>query len=66
MGGNLLDSLEYEKALETFLDSLNIAEKIKVDYLIGMAHINTGICYDELEEYSKASFLPFGKCIGIP
>ncbi|MCY8057818.1 tetratricopeptide repeat protein [Bacillus spizizenii] len=55
LGGNFIDSLEYEKALDTFLEALKIAEEIKIDYLIGMAHINIGICFDELKNYESAS-----------
>ncbi|AVI27171.1 tetratricopeptide repeat protein [Bacillus velezensis] len=55
LGGNFIDSLEYEKALEIFMESLKIAEEIQVDYLIGMAHINIGICFDELKNYGSAA-----------
>ncbi|KAB3537945.1 tetratricopeptide repeat protein [Bacillus safensis] len=55
VAGNLIDSLEYERALEQFLNSLEIAEKSNIEHLIAMSHMNIGICYDELKEYKKAS-----------
>ncbi|MGP3748550.1 response regulator aspartate phosphatase [Bacillus sp. 3A_MP1] len=55
VAGNYIDSLEYEKALQVFFESLEIAKEINIDHLIGMSHINIGICFDELEEYTKAS-----------
>lgn len=55
VAGNLIDSLEYERALEQFLNSLEIAKEINIEHLIAMSHMNIGICYDELKEYKKAS-----------
>ncbi|MCY9089357.1 MULTISPECIES: response regulator aspartate phosphatase RapI [Bacillus mojavensis subgroup] len=55
VAGNLIDSLEYERALEQFLNSLEIAKESNIDHLIAMSHMNIGICYDELKEYKKAS-----------
>ncbi|WP_163117813.1 response regulator aspartate phosphatase RapI [Bacillus subtilis] len=55
VAGNLIDSLEYERALGQFLNSLEIAKESKIDHLIAMSHMNIGICYDELKEYKKAS-----------
>ncbi|WP_144487118.1 tetratricopeptide repeat protein [Bacillus pumilus] len=56
VGGNLIDDLRYDEALEIFLRVLDTAEK-KSDFLIkGMAHINIGVCYDELEDYDNATF----------
>lgn len=47
--------LEYERALEQFLNSLEIAKESNIEHLIAMSHMNIGICYDELKEYKKAS-----------
>lgn len=55
VAGNLIDSLEYERALEQFLISLEIAKGSNIEHLIAMSHMNIGICYDELKEYKKAS-----------
>ncbi|MCY8601284.1 tetratricopeptide repeat protein [Bacillus spizizenii] len=55
VAGNLIDSLEYERALEQFLNSLEIAKESNIEHLIAMSHMNIGICYDELKEYKKAS-----------
>lgn len=55
VAGNYIDSLEFEKALQVFLNSLNIAKSIKYDHLIGMSHINIGICFDELKQYKDAA-----------
>ncbi len=55
VAGNLIDSLEYERALEQFLNSLEIAKGSNIEHLIAMSHMNIGICYDELKEYKKAS-----------
>ncbi|MCY8493182.1 MULTISPECIES: response regulator aspartate phosphatase RapI [Bacillus subtilis group] len=55
VAGNLIDSLEYERALEQFLNSLEISKESNIDHLIAMSHMNIGICYDELKEYKKAS-----------
>lgn len=46
VAGNLIDSLDYERALEEFNNSLRIAESIGIDHLIAMSHMNMGICYD--------------------
>lgn len=55
VAGNLIDSLEFEMALQRFLKALDIAEDIKVDHLIGMSHMNIGICYEELKDYDNAA-----------
>ncbi|MGG1244130.1 response regulator aspartate phosphatase RapI [Bacillus cabrialesii] len=55
VAGNLIDSLEYEAALQQFLNSLELAKKNNIEHLIAMSHMNIGICYDELKEYKKAS-----------
>ncbi|MCY8555988.1 response regulator aspartate phosphatase RapI [Bacillus haynesii] len=55
VAGNLIDSLDYERALEQFLNSLEIAKGSNIEHLIAMSHMNIGICYDELKEYKKAS-----------
>ncbi|TDU13636.1 response regulator aspartate phosphatase RapI [Bacillus subtilis] len=55
VAGNLIDSLEYERALEQFLNSLEITKGSNIEHLIAMSHMNIGICYDELKEYKKAS-----------
>lgn len=55
VAGNLIDSLEYERALEQFLNSLEISKESNIEHLIAMSHMNIGICYDELKEYKKAS-----------
>lgn len=48
VAGNFIDFLEFEMALQQFLKALDIAKDIKVDHLIGMSHMNIGICYEEL------------------
>ncbi|MEC1550162.1 tetratricopeptide repeat protein [Bacillus rugosus] len=55
VAGNLIDSLEYECALQQFFNSLKLAKKYNIEHLIAMSHMNIGICYDELKEYKKAS-----------
>ncbi|MBV7320313.1 response regulator aspartate phosphatase [Bacillus halotolerans] len=55
VAGNYIDSLEFEKALHVFFNSLHIAESINSDHLIGMSHINIGICFDELKQYEDAA-----------
>ncbi|KYC87639.1 RapH N-terminal domain-containing protein [Bacillus velezensis] len=55
VAGNLIDSLEFERALQQFLNALEIAEHTKIDHLIGMSHMNIGICYEELKDYEKAA-----------
>ncbi|MCL6427469.1 response regulator aspartate phosphatase RapI [Bacillus subtilis] len=55
VAGNLIDSLEYERALEQFSISLEIAKESNIEHLIAMSHMNIGICYDELKEYRKSS-----------
>jgi len=47
--------LEFERALQQFLNALEIAEHTKIDHLIGMSHMNIGICYEELKDYEKAA-----------
>ncbi|MEC1264176.1 tetratricopeptide repeat protein [Bacillus subtilis] len=56
VAGNLIDSLDYERALEEFDNSLRIAESVGIDHLIAMSHMNIGICYDELKKYDQAVF----------
>ncbi|MCC2117370.1 tetratricopeptide repeat protein [Bacillus halotolerans] len=55
VAGNLIDSLEFEMALQQFLKALDIAKDIKVDHLIGMSQMNIGICYEELKDYDNAA-----------
>ncbi|MEC5227706.1 tetratricopeptide repeat protein [Bacillus inaquosorum] len=55
VAGNYIDSLEFEKALDVFFNSLDIAKNIKSEHLIGMSHVNIGICFDELEQYEEAA-----------
>ncbi|ASS69993.1 RapH N-terminal domain-containing protein [Bacillus atrophaeus] len=55
VAGNLIDSLEFVMALQQFLKALDIAEDIKIDHLIGMSHMNIGICYEELKDYDNAA-----------
>ncbi|MFB4185441.1 Rap family tetratricopeptide repeat protein [Bacillus velezensis] len=55
IAGNLIDSLDYERALDVFRDTLRIAESVGADYLIGMSQMNIGICYDYIGEYEKAA-----------
>lgn len=44
--GNWIDSLEFERALQQFLNALEIAEYTKIPHLIGMSHMNIGIWKD--------------------
>lgn len=55
VAGNLIDSLEFERALQQFLNALEIAEYTKIPHLIGMSHMNIGICYEELKDYNNAT-----------
>ncbi|MDF3257398.1 Rap family tetratricopeptide repeat protein [Bacillus velezensis] len=55
VAGNLIDSLEFERALQHFLNALEIAEYTKIPHLIGMSHMNIGICYEELKDFEKAA-----------
>ena len=55
VAGNLIDSLEFERALQQFLNALKIAEYTKIPHLIGMSHMNIGICYEELKDYNNAA-----------
>ncbi|AGE63051.1 hypothetical protein [Bacillus subtilis] len=48
--GNWLDKMCYEDALETAEKALNDAIKIGEQHLIGSAHFNVGLCYNNLEE----------------
>ncbi len=54
VAGNLIDSLEFEMTLLQFLKALDIAEDIRIHHLIGMSHMNIGICY-ELKDYDMAA-----------
>ncbi|MDP4526278.1 tetratricopeptide repeat protein [Bacillus halotolerans] len=38
-----------------FLKALDIAEDIRIHHLIGMSHMNIGICYEELKDYDMAA-----------
>ncbi|MEC2313262.1 tetratricopeptide repeat protein, partial [Bacillus velezensis] len=55
VAGNLIDSLEFERALQQFLNALEIAEYTKIPHLIGMSYMNIGICYEELKDYNNAA-----------
>ncbi|MCY8413418.1 tetratricopeptide repeat protein [Bacillus spizizenii] len=55
VAGNYIDSMEFEKALNVFFNSLDVAKSINSDHLIGMSHINIGICFDELKQYEDAA-----------
>lgn len=62
VAGNLIDSLEFERALQQFLNALEIAEYTKILHLVGMSQMNIGICYEELKDYNKVAMhlrLPF-------
>ncbi|MCS4324795.1 response regulator aspartate phosphatase [Bacillus subtilis] len=48
--GNWLDKMCYEDALETAEKALNDAIKIGEQHLIGSAHFNVELCYNNLEE----------------
>ncbi|MDM5455660.1 tetratricopeptide repeat protein [Bacillus subtilis] len=52
--GNWLDKMCYEDALATAEKALNDALKIGEQHLIGSAHFNVGLCYNNLEELDKA------------
>ncbi|QIW79438.1 tetratricopeptide repeat protein [Bacillus tequilensis] len=52
--GNWLDKMCYEDALETAKKALNDAIKIGKQHLIGSAHFNVGLCYNNLEELDNA------------
>ncbi|MEM5021209.1 tetratricopeptide repeat protein [Bacillus subtilis] len=52
--GNWLDKMCYEDALETAEKALNDAIKIGEQHLIGSAHFNVGLCYNNLEELDNA------------
>ncbi|OLQ57817.1 aspartate phosphatase [Bacillus licheniformis] len=52
--GNWLDKMCYEDALETAEKALNDAKKIGEQHLIGSAHFNVGLCYNNLEELDNA------------
>ncbi|WIG47508.1 tetratricopeptide repeat protein [Bacillus halotolerans] len=55
VAGNYIDSMEFEKALNVFFNSLDVAKSINSEHLIGMSHINIGICFDELKQYEDAA-----------
>ncbi|NPC90792.1 hypothetical protein HOO54_02055 [Bacillus sp. WMMC1349] len=55
MAGNWLDHMCPEKSLDNLYQALFESEKMNVGYLMGMAHANLGICYDQLEELEKSS-----------
>lgn len=48
--GNWLDKMCYEDALETAEKALNDAIKIGEQHLIGSAHFNVGLCYNNIEK----------------
>ncbi|MGO0712631.1 tetratricopeptide repeat protein [Bacillus subtilis] len=52
--GNWLDKMCYEDALETAEKALYDAIKIGEQHLIGSAHFNVGLCYNNLEELDNA------------
>ncbi|MGG1243715.1 tetratricopeptide repeat protein [Bacillus cabrialesii] len=52
--GNWLDKMCYEDALETAEKALNNAIEIGEQHLIGSAHFNVGLCYNNLEELDNA------------
>ncbi|PJZ00041.1 tetratricopeptide repeat-containing protein [Bacillus vallismortis] len=52
--GNWLDKMCYEDALETAQKALDDAIKIGEQHLIGSAHFNVGLCYNNLEELDNA------------
>ncbi|KUP33846.1 aspartate phosphatase [Bacillus halotolerans] len=52
--GNWLDKMCYEDALETAEKALHDAIKIGEQHLIGSAHFNVGLCYNNLEELDNA------------
>ena len=54
ISGNWLDKMYPEKALYHTGKALEDAKKLKIEYLIGSSHLNTGICYNQLEELDKA------------
>ncbi|MED1125488.1 tetratricopeptide repeat protein [Bacillus atrophaeus] len=54
--GNWLDKMCYEEALDTANKSLTDAKEIDEKHLIGSAHFNVGLCYNQLEELDKAEY----------
>ncbi|MDD9787501.1 tetratricopeptide repeat protein [Bacillus subtilis] len=52
--GNWLDKMCYEDALETAEKALKDALEIGEQHLIGSAHFNVGLCYNNLEELDNA------------
>ncbi|MCY8533231.1 tetratricopeptide repeat protein [Bacillus vallismortis] len=52
--GNWLDKMCYEDALKTAQKALDDALKIGEQHLIGSAHFNVGLCYNNLEELDNA------------
>ncbi|MEC2266551.1 tetratricopeptide repeat protein [Bacillus subtilis] len=55
ISGNWLDNMRHEEALKHAEQALEDAEKLGENYLIRKALFNIGLCYDKLEEPSKAS-----------
>ncbi|MCY7911121.1 tetratricopeptide repeat protein [Bacillus inaquosorum] len=56
ISGNWLDKMCYEEALHHANKAYEDAEKIQEQHLIGSAHFNIGICYNQLEELDKAEY----------
>ncbi|KDN91167.1 tetratricopeptide repeat protein (plasmid) [Bacillus velezensis] len=56
ISGNWLDKMCYEEALHHATKAYEDAKKIKENHLIGSAHFNIGICYNQLEELDKAEY----------
>ncbi|MBS4161740.1 tetratricopeptide repeat protein, partial [Klebsiella pneumoniae] len=54
IAGNLIDLLEYEKAMFKFNEALKIAKQIKRDNLVAISHLNIGICFNVGGMFEKA------------
>lgn len=54
IAGNLIDLLEYEKAMFKFNEALKIAKQIKRDNLVAISHLNIGICFNVEGLFEKA------------
>ncbi|XBM34086.1 hypothetical protein AAG663_21470 [Bacillus licheniformis] len=54
IAGNLIDLLEYEKAMFKFKEALKIAKQIKRDNLVAISHLNIGICFNVEGLFEKA------------
>ncbi|POO77859.1 tetratricopeptide repeat protein [Bacillus sp. MBGLi97] len=54
IAGNLIDLLEYEKAMFKFNEALKIAKRIKRDNLVAISHLNIGICFNVEGLFEKA------------